>query len=75
MKSNDFYICVCLVFDSERSRKMQSMCALPTKTVQWTRGGGTVASSVAFRSVWQWEWSKKVRPYQVLGTGTLLMKD
>lgn len=54
---------------------MQSTCALPTKTVQWTRGGGTAASSVAFRSVWQWEWSKKVRPYRVGETGTLLMKD
>lgn len=49
--------------DSEQYRKMLNTYALPTKTVQWTRGGETAASSAVFRNVWQWAWLKKVRLY------------
>lgn len=45
---------------------MQSMCASPIKTVQWTRGGETAASSAVSRNVLQWEWSKKVMQCQTL---------
>lgn len=54
------------LFDSELYRKMQSMCALLTKTAQWTRGGETAASSAVSRNVLQWEWSKKVIQCQTL---------
>ncbi len=54
------------LFDSELYRKTQSMCASPIKTVQWTRGGETAASSAVSRNVSQWEWSKKVMQCQTL---------
>lgn len=54
------------LFDSELYRKMQSMCASQIKTVQWTRGGETAASSAVSRNVLQWEWSKKVMQCQNL---------
>lgn len=57
-----FFPCFC----SELYRKMQSMCALLVKTVRWTRGGGTAASSAVSRSASQWEWSKKVIQRQTL---------
>lgn len=50
------------IFDSELFRKMQSTCALPIKTVQWTRGGEIDANSAVSRNVSLWEWSKKVKP-------------
>lgn len=54
------------LFDSELYRKTQSTCAWPIKTVRWTRGGGTAASSAVSRNVSQWEWSKKVMQCQAL---------
>lgn len=39
------------LFDSELYRKMQSMSALLIKTVPWTRGGETAASSAVSRNV------------------------
>ncbi len=55
-----------LLFNSELFRKMQSMRVLPIKTVQWTRGGETAASSAVSKNVSQWEWSKKVMQFQAL---------
>lgn len=57
-------ICDISLFYSGLYRKMQSMCALPIKTVQWTRGGETAASSAVSKNVWQWGWSKKVMQCQ-----------
>lgn len=62
-------------FDSELYRKMQSMSASPIKTVQWTRGGETVASSAVSRNVLQWEWSKKVMQSQTLLQLLVMMRN
>lgn len=45
---------------SEQSRKIPSTFASQTRTVPWTRGGATAASSAASRSAWPSAWCEKV---------------